>query len=1177
MSELTITSRGRDEVLLTAPTGAATVPFRNPCTPELAETLRWLLEDCPRLAIGPDHRRRTAALSTVDDIGAALFQVLSASPESAALVRPVVEAPGDHAVRIVSDDASFLGLPWELLHRPGAADKSLASARELVRRRVTPRRSRPSAERSPATRPLRVLLVSPRPFGAMDVRPRTVRGPLLRAAELTGGAVAVDLLRPATVEQLRTVLADRDGYDILHFDGHGYAEAAAGGVDCGLVFEDEEDRGRRVSAAEFADLVPTDRIPLIVLNACRSAYHHVPAADSPVVGEANSVASALLDRGARAVLAMTHTVEAGVVATFMTAFYDALTHGRALAAAVADGRRALLPEATGEDRSARPFHIIPVLYEQQPVDLRVQVGTPGGHTAGPDAPEAASVQSLMYQDGELADIDRQLHRGNPVVVHAPVASGKSVLLRAYARYALLSNGFEHVEFITGEQLAADEGLLPRRIRDNARRFAGRPVLHVWDGVDGHVDLCAEAVRALPAEHRVLMSARHDSFTLPHHSHATGDLPDDLVAHALVDPMKESMAGDSVLPLNEPEFKWLIRCTGWHGGTLAAVLRAWGSVPLSRIPWRLDLGYPEGDGDPFLDAAVRRRLAELPPPMLSALSYLGLFGYLIVPTVLSVFTDRGLVNDRFHAVTGTHISSDDWRELLDQAHRAGVLRPTAHGVGREYHMSPVVGYALRGELAGRFSPEQLRALQRGANASVVGVIKNMFPGQPKGVGYAGRQARELMSAYMDSNVWIAMLRAIEAADYGLAGELAAAYHDDEPLGSLAWWRSIEVVTHVFGLCFDRLKSDPDARGLRLSLHEMIGQAAMARSDWEQATLHVEHILADRDHPLVRPNVLSMLLWRNRIALEMGHPNTVRATLAEAVRHASAEADGGGLDRCRAMVRRAVRDFELPPLSAAELAREVGLADMADELRAAETEDTAARPVETLLSELREAMLDSRLSTAAELQRTLGVTARERRDFAAARHWLTSAIELELGTPGVGNAARTALHLAILEEETNNLDDAASWCHFVLDLPSANGLRKANAHYELGIVELKRGRDDDALRELAAARSFYSEHGMALYVADADSLIAQALRRKGDVAGAIELGEAVVRTMMGFNSDERTAVALMSLAESLVESGDAQGAQEQFARFLLSSDQLTPQLITKLTARFEELLSEPAEPN
>ena len=75
-----------------------------------------------------------------------------------------------------------------------------------------------------------------------------------------------------------------------------------------------------------------------------------------------------------------------------------------------------------------------------------------------------------------------------------------------------------------------------------------------------------------------------------------------------------------------------------------------------------------------------------------------------------------------------------------------------------------------------------------------------------------------------------------------------------------------------------------------------------------------------------------------------------------------------------------------------------------------------------------------------------------------------------------------------------------------------------------MELKRNRDDDALRELAAARSFYSAQGMPVYTADVDALISQALRRKSDIAEVIELGESVIRTIMEFKSDERAVLTL-----------------------------------------------------
>jgi tetratricopeptide (TPR) repeat protein len=996
-----------------------------------------------------------------------------------------------------------------------------------------------------------------------------VRGPLLQAAELAGGAVEVNLLRPATFERLRAVLAYGDGYDILHFDGHGYAEAGAAGTS-GVVFEDEKGRAWPVSADEFANSVLAARIPLIVLNACRSAYHEA-SADGGTMG--GSVAAALLNAGAGSVLAMTHNVAAPVVATFMTAFYDALVAGDTVATAVSYGRWALLVKQADEEAD-RPFHLIPVLYEQHAVELRAPVGSPPRSPAVPHHPEPVSVQSLMHLDEELAEIDRQLHDGSPVVVHGPVVSGKSVLLRAYARYALLTRGFDHVEFITDEQLATDESLLLHRVRDNARAFAGRPVLHVWDGVDQYLDSCAEATRALPAEHRVLMSARYDSFTLPHYDHATRIVPGEVLDELLGQAHQDEIAENPDFTRDEPLSIWLIRSSGWHGATLSAILRARRSIPLYHIPRRLDLDYPEGEADPFLDPSVRQCLADLPPALLEALSYLGLYGSQILPVMLTSLTEGHVADDLFGTVTGTHISLDRWTELLDQAHRAGVLSPRlASKAG--YWMSPLVGYALRGELVRRFSPEQLRRLQRGANISVAFTLQHVFAGVPEGPIYALQQTLHVVSTYLETTVWVALLRAIDLADYDVAEAIIDACVEGLPVDSPAWQNSVRLLRQVYELCHEQLESDPDCRPLTLALHLAMGKAAAARSDWGQAMTHLERLLAHPDESLVRENMLPLLLWRVDIALELSDPDRVQTALADAVRQARAEADEDALDQCRTTLQEFITRLDLLPHAAGELAREVGLPDPATAVQPAGIDDEAI--VDTLLRQLREAELGGRLSDAARLRRHLGMAVRNAGDSEGGRRWLTSAIELERSSSGIGDLAATAHQLAILEEKADNLDDAASWCRVVLEFPSASALQKAHAHHQLGVIEFKGNRDDAAIRALDAAAGHYHALGMHTSVAEVDTLAAHALHRKGDLAGATELSDSVVRTLMEHGSDEHAIKALVSLADIMLNGGDEQAATAHFLRLLPDSGERSLAFAEKFVQHMTELLQSKQEPD
>src|SRR5262249_31760147 len=68
---------------------------------------------------------------------------------------------------------------------------------------------------------LNVLLVTARPF-EQDVGYRSISRPLIELVESKGLAAKVTVLRPPTLDALRTHLTEYpDTYHVLHFDGHG--------------------------------------------------------------------------------------------------------------------------------------------------------------------------------------------------------------------------------------------------------------------------------------------------------------------------------------------------------------------------------------------------------------------------------------------------------------------------------------------------------------------------------------------------------------------------------------------------------------------------------------------------------------------------------------------------------------------------------------------------------------------------------------------------------------------------------------------------------------------------------------------------------------------------------------------------------------------------------------------
>ncbi len=170
------------------------------------------------------------------------------------------------------------------------------------------------------------------------------------ALDPLGGSVRVDFCRPPTLARMEEMLRDGqqagDPYDLVHFDGHGtFLPQSQIGALC---FEKPDDG----SGASETDLVPADRlgdllasysIPLVVLEACRSA----------TVGKTavfRSVAPRLIQAGVGSVLSMGHAVHVEAARLLLDRFYRELVRGTTIGQAVAEARKALLVHSGALDR-----------------------------------------------------------------------------------------------------------------------------------------------------------------------------------------------------------------------------------------------------------------------------------------------------------------------------------------------------------------------------------------------------------------------------------------------------------------------------------------------------------------------------------------------------------------------------------------------------------------------------------------------------------------------------------------------------------------------------------------------------------------------------------------------------------------------------------------------------------
>ncbi len=137
---------------------------------------------------------------------------------------------------------------------------------------------------------------------------------------------------------LREAQSAGDPYHVVHFDGHGtfLPESQLGA----LCFEEPDDGSGEsktdlVRADQLGDLLAKYKIPLVVLEACRSA----------TIGKAavfRSVAPRLIQAGVGSVLSMGHAVHVEAARLLLDRFYRELVSGATIGHAVAQARSALV-------------------------------------------------------------------------------------------------------------------------------------------------------------------------------------------------------------------------------------------------------------------------------------------------------------------------------------------------------------------------------------------------------------------------------------------------------------------------------------------------------------------------------------------------------------------------------------------------------------------------------------------------------------------------------------------------------------------------------------------------------------------------------------------------------------------------------------------------------------------
>ncbi len=750
------------------------VAFEHPFDKKALTDIRWYLEEYLRYPYGifPDQAKQIERQFKA--WGQQLFELIFRSNERGRDFFQEATRAGldDCELGIISDNSTILNLPWELLYSPD--DLFLAPKLAGIYRSLSDFKVRAELPELPNEK-LNILLIIARPY-EQDIGFQTIARPMVEALKPIGVREAwacpyrvnLKVLRPPSFAKFeRELNAHKKGfYHIVHFDGHGTFTAddadnpqftLRGSGQGELVFETLDGKPEVVKADRIAQSLQDCRVPVFVLNACKSAQEAVrPRATCGRKGtrtkrgeeQFSSVASRLVFSGAMGVVAMAYSVYADAAREFMGRFYGELTTGTTISEAVAKARLSVLNQPLRQSpRGKRPLQdwLVPILYQQQSyqpyvplqqdrnsfLDILNEIEnntdtTSPTHTL--DIPDTGTY-GFIGRGYDILRLERAFRQNNIVLLQGVGGVGKTELTVGFAHWLQDTNGRGNIFFTSFEQGAT----LNTVINQIGRGFAGdrfsqlpleqqeqavikylqtNPCLLIWDnfepvaGFAGNEPLLSteeqdRLKRFLKAMRQgqswVLITSRQDEPWLDcgyTRLNLSGLSKTDVEEFAAKILQTVDVNRDK-LPA---EYLDLLKLLGGHPLSLRVVLPHLRNHTPSQLINALQQGL-----DTFADGETRDKsllvsldfsFNSLSPQTQKHLPFLGLFSQRVDIDWLCRFSESPEYGQAYRAVFRENLQKEQWRQILNEATSASILEHLEEGI---YQLHPTLPWYLRRRL------------------------------------------------------------------------------------------------------------------------------------------------------------------------------------------------------------------------------------------------------------------------------------------------------------------------------------------------------------------------------------------------------------------------------------------------------------------------------------------------